>query len=894
MDVKRRERIKELFEAALERPEEERSSFLAAACQNDVGLRLEIESLLSGETNTEDFLQAPVVRLPLNRPEAAPPPNAFSPQQIISGRFRVLRFIGQGGMGEVYEARDLELRVHVAVKTIRPEIASNPVTLARFKQEIELARRVAHPNVCRMYDLERHRTPQGSAEGEIVFLTMELLDGQTLADRLQRQGRMSSEEALPLIRQMADGLAAAHKVGVVHCDFKPGNVMLVRERPGDFDSQRLTQSLGTPQIAPQASLPSADLRAVIMDFGLARAMRPTVTAETIQASQATSDGDRKLLGTRLYMAPEQWEGGAATPATDVYALGLVAHEMLAGRRPLSGPSQPGAIDKRLKEPPPPLRDLASGVDPRLESVILRCLETNPSSRFQNAMEVLEGLDGTRPPVQRRSERWTAVLIAVAALLVTLIALTAPNLRNWLRGRNHPTQIRSLAVLPLENLSGKADQDYFADGMTDELITDLAKISALRVISRTSVMSYKGTHRPISEVARTLGVDAVLEGTVLRSGYEVRITARLIDARTGGTIWSESYERDLRDVLALQSAVATSIADGIRIRVTPQEQARLAMRPSVNTEAYEAYLKGRYEWNKATEHDRQQARQYFEQAVRIDRNYAPAYAGLADYFWSTDEMPPKEAMPKAKQYALKALEIDPNLAEAHTSLGVVEFYGDWNWAGAERDFRRALELDPGDAEAHRVYSDYLSGMGRADEALEESRNAEKLDPVSIDAVVATGWVYYYARRYDQSLAQCREAIDLEPSFPSAHDCVALSYLATKGYEKAIAESQKAVGLSNELNIAVGLARAYALGGDTAEARKILDEWRERAERAYVAPSLLAEIYIVLGEKGEGFAWLEKAYADRDGYLTRLKVEPGFDAIRSDQRFQNLMRRLNLSP
>jgi len=897
MDVKRWERVKELFEAALEHEEQERSPFLVAACQDDEELRLEVESLLAGEKNAQDFLQQPVVRIPYSNSSAASPPSTFAPRQIISGRFEVVRFIGHGGMGEVYEARDLELEVRVAVKIIRPEIASDPKTLARFRQEVLLARRVAHPNVCRMYGLEHHRPPEGSGEGEIVFLTMELLAGETLAARLRRHGKMSSEEALPLIRQMADGLAAAHQVGVVHCDFKPANVMLVGERPVDFDSRGSTQSGNPAQVAPRGPVAGTTLRAVITDFGLARAVQPTVTAETIEASLSSGG---KVMGTFPYMAPEQLEGHAATPATDVYALGLVAYEMVAGRQPFSGATPLSAIYKRLKEPPPPLRDLAPGLHPGLESVIQRCLQMDPAARFPSAREVLYELD--RKPATSDGtvvRRWIAGLIAVvislAVLAVILVGLNAGGLRDRLVGRARPTGIKSLAVLPLENLSGKADQDYFADGMTDELITDLAKISALRVISRTSVMQYKGAHQPVSEVARALHVDAVVEGTVLRSGDQVRITARLIDARTDGRIWGDSYERHLRDVLALQSEVATTIADAIRIQVTSQEQQRLAVVRPVNPEAHDAYLKGRYEWNKSTERDWQQAREYFEQAAQIDPSYASAYSGLADYYWSTDELPPNVAMPKAKLYALKALQIDPNLAEAYTSLGVVEFYSDWKWPEAESDFRRALELDPGDAEAHRRYSDYLSAMGRVDEALEESRKAENLDPVSIDAQTTIGWALYYARRYDQALEQCRQVVDLEPDSPGAHDCLGLSYLATRSYDKAIAESQRAVKLSdNDLNRAVGLARAYAMGGRQVEARAIMNEWQARAKRTYVAPSLFAQIYIALGEKKQGLAWLETAYADRDGYLARLKVEPAFDAVRSDPGFQDLMRRLNFPP
>jgi serine/threonine-protein kinase len=883
--------IKELLEAALAREPGERSAFLNEACHGDEALRAEVESLLSGDRRAGDFVEKPASAGTEKTESVTIRVATLSLGDVLSGRFRVIRFLGRGGMGEVYEAKDLDLGERVALKTIRPEIASEPRSLARFIQEIQLARRVTHPNVCRMFDLERHRPPPEAdpSAGVVTFLTMELLEGETLAVRLRRVGRITTSEALPLIQQMAEALAAAHDVGVVHRDFKPGNVMLVPSRSGD---------------RPE--------RAVVTDFGLARALAAADQASGESHPPSVTAGGH-MIGTVAYMAPEQLQGCEATPASDIYALGLVMYEMVTGKRPFPDDALLGGAYQRITQQPVSPRVHVPDLDPLWEHAILRCLAINPAERFQSAREVLREMDreplapvfstastvglrlAVRPQMRRRNAWLASVLGSIVALALVLVGLNVGGLRDRLRAWGHPARIKSLAVLPLENLSGQSGQDYFADGMTDELITDLAKISALRVISRTSVMQYKRAPKPVSEVARALNVDAVVEGTVLRSGDQVRITARLIDARTGGGIWGASYERDLRDVLVLQSEVATSIADEIRIHVTSQEQARLAVGRPVNTEAYEAYLKGRYEWNKPTEHDLHQARQYFEQAVEIDPNYAPAYSGLADYFWATDELPPGVKMPKAKQYALKALEIDPNLADAYTSLGVLRFYADWNWPEAEKDFRRALELDPGNAGAHRMYSVYLSAMARADEALEESHRAERLDPVSIDAQTTVGWALYYARRYDQALEQCREVVDLEPDSPGAHDCLGLSDLATRRYEKAIAESQRAVELSgNELNTAVGLARAYALEGEKAEARKILDEWRARAKQTYVAPSLLAQIYIALGEKKQGLSWLETAYADHDIYLARLKVEPAFDAVRSDPGFQDLMRRLNFPP
>jgi eukaryotic-like serine/threonine-protein kinase len=885
MDPERWERTKKLFEQALEQDPGYRSAFLARAAAGDESIRAEVERLLAGHDRAGSFLQ-PEISIPNVVRVVEEPPETFSPGEVLCGRFKVIRFICKGGMGEVYEARDLELGDRLALKTLRPEILANPDTIKRFKHEIQLGRKVTHPNVCRIFDLGYHRTPsrgEGVPENDVAFLTMELLEGETLGERLRRQSAMTTAEALPLVRQMAGALAAAHDAGVIHRDFKPANVMLVP--------------------SPDAEGPS--IRAVVTDFGLARGTAPSGSRTTPSGTSTTSflTGEGTLVGTLAYMAPEQLDGGEVTPATDIYALGLVMYEMVTGQKPFHTRGPLGGAARRIREPAPSPCTFVAGLDRRWETAILRCLEIDPAARFRSAREVLQELDRetASPPkphlaVLRRMWREKArpvyVLGSLAALAMVLIGLNFIRLRRGPHVQRPPTAIKSLAVLPLENLSREADQNYFADGITDELITDLGKIGALRVISRTSVMQYQGVHKPVSEVARALRVDAVVEGTVFRSGNRVRITARLIDARTGAEIWGESYERDLRDVLALQSEVATTIAAAIQVSVTSQEQERLTAARPVNTEAFEAYLRGRYEWNKDTERGWHDARDYFEQAVKIDPKYAPAYSGLADYYWATDELPPSVAMPEAKRYALEALKLDPNLAEAYTSLGVVQFYADWDWPRADQSFQRALELDPGDASAHRMYSAYLSCMGRSDEALEEARTAERLDPVSIDVQVTIGWGLYYARRYEQAVEQCRDVVDMESGFPGAHDCLGEAYLATKSYEKAIAESRKAVELShNELDVSANLARAEALGGRTTEARSIL---HELLARSYVAPSLIAQIYIALDQKKEGLAWLEKAYADRDGYIARLKVDPAFDGVRSDPHFQAIMRRLNFPP
>ena len=784
------------------------------------------------------------------------------------GHYRILEKIGAGGMGEVYRARDERLGREVAVKVLPPSLVPDESVRKRLRKEAQALSKLNHPNIEILFEL-------GSKDGA-EFLVVEYVPGVTLSDRLA-QGPMPEREIARLGVQLANGLAAAHSQGIVHCDLKPSNLRT------------------TP-----------DGRLKILDFGIAKSLRVTRESSKHNVTTESTTGGQGVVGTLPYMAPEQLRSEPADARSDLYSAGAVLYEMATGQRAFRDGVAPRLTDAILHQAAVPPRAVNASISPELERIILKCLQKEPENRYQSAAELEVDLrqlatievprSGTavrRLPIWRRHPGVATALAVVLSAIV--VGLSVGRWWEQQASRSGPGRIQSLAVLPLQNLSGDLQKDYFADGMTDLLITDLSQISALRVISRTTTMQYKGTRKPLPQIARELSVDAVIEGSVLSSGNRIRITAQLIQGSTDKHLWAQSYERDGRDVLKLQGDVASAIADEIRIAVTQQERARLTHAPPVIPAAYDAYLKGRYHWHKGTEQERQQARQYFEQAAQIDPNYASAYAGLADYYWSTDALPPRVAMPQAKQYALKALEIDPTLAEAHTSLGAVRFLGDWNWPEAEGQFKRALELSPGDVEAHRIYSAYLSAMGRGEEALAEARRAQELDPLSIPAQVTAGWTFYYARRYDQAVEQCGKMVDREPDFANAHDCLGLSYLAKKMYEKAIAECQRAVNLSgNDLNRAVGLARAQALAGNQAAARKALNELSARTRRSYVPASLFAQIHLGLGEKKQGLAWLETAYADRDQYLTRLKVEPAFDSVRSDPAFQDLMRRLGLPP
>ena len=513
------------------------------------------------------------------------------------------------------------------------------------------------------------------------------------------------------------------------------------------------------------------------------------------------------------------------------------------------------------------------------------------------------LAGTAPAYQSqtvqlagasRHQLWPRHRIIVS--LALLLSLSILGIWLFRSPGDRPASIRSLAVLPLENLSGDASEDYFADGMTDEVITDLAQISALRVISRTSVMVYKGARKPLPEIARELNVDAVVEGTVLRSGERVRITAQLIQASTDKHLWADTYEGNVRDTLVLQKKVAQAIAERIRIELTPEEQAGLRRLKVVDPEAYEDYLKGKYFWNKRTGDGLRRAIDYFDQAIAKDPTYAPAYSGLADSYalagdWQFGVMTTKEAMPRAKAAAMKALELDNSLGEAHTSLAFCLEGFDWDWEAADREFRRAIELNPGYATAHHWYAWHLSLLGENAQALAEMRKAENLDPLSLIINADLAELQLIAHAPDESIEQSRKTIDMDPSFAFAHNQLGQAYLAKHMFGEAIAELQKAIQLSGDSPTCIAnLARAYAVAGRKGEATELLDDLKKRSAHGYPYTSELAVVYAALGDKDQAMGWLDKGYEER--FNPGVLLRPGFDPLRADPRFQNLVRRIGL--
>ncbi len=860
----RQHQVENLYHAALERPANQRAAFLLEATAGDGALRREVESLLgqSPENSSPASGSLEVSREVARQQAQATDSTVGKLAELSTGmrlsHYRVLEKLGAGGMGVVYRAHDERLDRDVALKVLPADRLASDTARNGFRKEALALAKVNHPYIATIYDFDE--------QGGIDFLVMEYVPGTSLVDQLAH-GSLPEDEVLSLGLQIAAALEEAHEHGIVHRDLKPGNIMVTPKR-----------------------------QAKVLDFGLAKLLRPLAEISTIDELSSFAE----LAGTLPYMAPEQLRGHAADPRTDIYAAGTVLYEMATGRRPFRAKFATAlAADIQTKAPTHP-----SQVNPRtslgLEQIILKCLEKDPEHRYQSAKELLvdlrrlsrAGLNTGRGWQRRRS----LLVTALAGLVVITLSPAVYLARRQFWPYVKPPQGKvTLAVLPFENLSHDPQQDYFCDGLTDEMINQLGRLQPARmaVIARTSAMQYKGGQKRVDEIGRELGVGYILETGVRREGARVRISTQLIQVRDQTTLWSDKYDYDVAGVFAVESDVAARIASSLAIQLLPGQQA--ARPPTTNPAAYDAYLKGRYHWNKGSVEERRKAREYFEQSVRIDASYAPGYAELAGYYWSIDDLPPKLAMPQAKEYALKALELDDTLTQAHTALGGTRFYGDWDWSGAESEFKRALALNPNDAEAHRTYSNYLFALERFDEALLEVQHARELDPLSLFTSVNAGWTFYFARKYDGAIEQCKKALQLDANSDGAHACLGWSYRAKGLPEQAIAESELAMTLSRrDPTRIVGLARAYAQFGRSADAKKLLAELQGRAQHSYVPPYLFARIHAALGEEQQALASLEEAYAERDQYLVWLKVDDAFDPLRQQPRFQALIRRVGFPP
>jgi len=805
--------------------------------------------------------------------------------------YRITASLGAGGMGEVYRATDTKLGRDVALKVLPAEVAADPERLDRFQREAKALAAFDHPGIVTVYSVEE-------ADG-VHFLTMQLVEGSPL-DKSIPEGGLPLERWLEIASGIADALAAAHERGIIHRDLKPANIMVT---PGG--------------------------QVKILDFGLAK-MSAAPDAETIDPNLPTMALTQEgvVMGTVPYMSPEQVRGQRVDARSDLFSLGTILYEMASGRRPFRAGSSADLMSAIVRDAPEPLSISRADLPPAVERVVKRALAKDPSRRYQSARDLLaELLDledevsgpAERPapggaeairsaaPAAEPSSRPRRRTVGIAAVIAVVLAATIALVLHFrpfdaaappTEGAGAASVIRSIAVLPLDNYSGDPSQDYFAEGMTDELTTDLARISRLRVISRGSAMQFKGKNRPSTpEIAKLLDVDAVVEGSVLRSGERVRITAQLIDARADRHLWAKSFESSTRDVLAMQDELATAIADEIHVQLTSAERSQLGGAKTVDPQAYDAYLKGRYFFNRPSDENLQKAIARFEEAISFDPGFAPAFSGLSDAYlwagWNEGFLTASEARPKAKEAAEKAIALDDGSAEAHTSLAVFRTFYEYDWTGADAEFRRAIELNPSYAYAHDQFSVCLAFQGRFDESIAEGQRAAELDPLNPQIPVDVSFALVWSGDVKAARELVEKSAELDPtSFmaPYADGCIDLQ---TGQLEGAIRSLEKAKAMGAPPFVSAYLAYAYGASGDRARAQAKIEETKKLSLHGSITPFNLAIIAMGQGDHARAISYLEQAYASDSQWLGWLRGDRIFDPLRTDPRFVALMKKIGLA-
>jgi eukaryotic-like serine/threonine-protein kinase len=914
MKPERWQQVENLFLSVLERQPAERTAFLDQACREDEELRREVETLLAYEEQARSFIESPAIDLAARA--LADDQNRITVGRSI-GPYKILLLLGRGGMAEVYLARDTRLGRKVALKLLPVTFTRDEERVRRFRQEARAASALNHPNILTIHEI-------GELDG-IHFIATEFIEGETLRQHLNRK-KLGFDEVLEIAIQVASALAAAHEEGIVHRDIKPENIML---RPDGYVK--------------------------VLDFGLAKLTEQQVSTDSEAPTMARVNTNPGIvMGTTYYMSPEQARGLGVDPRTDIFSFGVMLYEMVAGRLPFEGETSSHVVVSILEKEPLPLAHYRPETPSELERVITKALRKERAERYQTFKDLVADLkvikqqlssgaallrssgqrliDNSPRPVTvtdkvtaHRTSGMEEMIdgigqhrLALAALAVAVLALigtgvyllTGPSFALFVvavlaligtgvyLSKTSSKTIDSIAILPLANVGADPETEYLSDGITESLINNLSQLPNLKVMSCSSVFRYKGRDIDLQTAGRELKVKTVLVGRVVQRGNGLMISLELVDVRDNRQLWGEQYNRKLADILQLQTEISQEISEKLRLKLSGEEQKQLTRRYTENTEAYRLYLKGRYYLNKKTEEDLNRSIDCFQQAIKIDPNYALAYAGMADSYAFLGDVgitavPSKKAFFEAKTIALKALQIDETLAEAHTSLGHIDMHN-YEWSEAEREFKRTLKLNPNFAPGHQLYSYYLIFNKRTEESLKEMSRALELDPLSLGINSDLGEMFFLARQYDKAIEQLQKTLEMDPNRLTAHLKLGQVYQQKGMFNEAIAEFQKAKKLSSESIEALAfLGHTYAVSGKRDEALKMLTHLNELSKTKYVSPYNIALIHAGLDEKDQVFKWLEKGYEDHAEWMIFLSVDPRFDSLHTEPRFVGLVRRIGLA-
>jgi len=823
--------IDHVLAAALELEPSEQAAFLDEACAGDHELRQEVQSLLAHDL-AESLVRGETV---------AEATRLFSKALVaelkdkVIGPYQIIRELGTGGMGCVYLAHDQRLNRPVAVKLLSNYNMAAAERLRRFRQEALAASALNHPNILTIYEI-------GEAEGK-NFIVTEFVDGSTLSKRISA-GPIAVSESLDLGIQIAGALSAAHAAGIIHRDIKPANVMV-----------------------------RGDGLAKVLDFGLAKYEQAHNDTASVDSIVETAPG--AVMGTAAYMSPEQARGASLDARTDLWSLGAILYEMVSGSRPFQGDTPIDVMAAVIERQPLPF-STSLAVPDSMAAIVFKALQKDREARYQTANELLTELK----ELAKRLE----------------FASHGRSVSNETRHEAVREQAKSsIAVLPFVNMSADAENEYFCDGLSEELLNALTRIEDLKVAARTSTFSFKGKDVTVSGIGRALNVSSVLEGSVRKSGNRLRITVQLINAADGYHLWSERYDREMKDIFDVQDEIALAVVDALKVKLLGKEKAAVLKRYTENVEAYQLYLKGRYYWWKTVPEEFAKGRNYFEQAVVVDPSYGLSYCGLSSYFgfgsaWGM--VPPELGWPKAVAANAKALKLDDTLAEVHNNMGGLNMVYHRDPLAAEQSITRAIELNPKFQEAHYLYSFFLLTRSRFDEAITQGKVALDLDPFSMRINNHVGFAYYLARRYDEAIAQYKQAIELDANNAAVHEALGDAFEQKRMFDEAIEAWQNALALKGDREGAVLLGSTYSESGFE-PAKRAAAQWKHQglkdrfARGEYLSAIHLARTYVQLADYDESFAWLEKASRERTVFPLLMSADPFYDNLRADPRFEKVL-------